>query len=190
MPDSTSATPQRPAEKSNAAFEKQLNELGAQGWQVVGITTKKQLLIAPPQAIILMREVKPTGDASATASLVQMLGDGGRAGRFGSITWTNQGSFETTSCPWKSRSKSARRKPRSRASFAMPRCTSEVGEHALCRVAVAREVDEVEAELARELRRRSPTAHAGVVVVEMCSAGRGRCPSHELHRRETGRTGC
>ena len=26
--------------------EKQLNELGAQGWQVVGITTKKQLLIA------------------------------------------------------------------------------------------------------------------------------------------------
>jgi len=32
------------------------------------------------------------------------------------------------------------------------------------RVAVAREVDELEAELARELRRRSATAHAGVVV--------------------------
>ena len=37
--------------------EQQLNELGAQGWQVVGVTTKKQLLIAPPQAIILMREL-------------------------------------------------------------------------------------------------------------------------------------
>ena len=36
--------------------EKELNILGAKGWQVVGVTTKKQLLIAPPQAIILMRE--------------------------------------------------------------------------------------------------------------------------------------
>lgn len=34
-----------------------LNRLGAEGWQVVGVTTKKQLFIAPPQAIILMREV-------------------------------------------------------------------------------------------------------------------------------------
>ena len=41
--------------------EQQLNELGAQGWQVVGVTTKKQLFIAPPQAIILMRDVEPTG---------------------------------------------------------------------------------------------------------------------------------
>ena len=41
--------------------EEQLNELGAEGWQVVGVTTKKQLFIAPPQAIILMREVEPTG---------------------------------------------------------------------------------------------------------------------------------
>ncbi len=41
--------------------EEQLNELGAQGWQVVGVTTKRQLFIAPPQAIILMREVEPTG---------------------------------------------------------------------------------------------------------------------------------
>jgi len=40
--------------------EEQLNQLGAQGWQVVGVTTKKQLFIAPPQAIILMREVEPT----------------------------------------------------------------------------------------------------------------------------------
>jgi hypothetical protein len=39
--------------------EDQLNELGAQGWQVVGVTTKKQLFIAPPQTIILMREVEP-----------------------------------------------------------------------------------------------------------------------------------
>ena len=37
--------------------EEQLNELGAEGWQVVGVTTKKQMFIAPPQAIILMREV-------------------------------------------------------------------------------------------------------------------------------------
>jgi hypothetical protein len=40
--------------------EELLNELGAQGWQVVGVTTKKQLFIAPPQAIILMREVQPS----------------------------------------------------------------------------------------------------------------------------------
>jgi Domain of unknown function (DUF4177) len=51
--------------------EAQLNQLGAEGWQVVGVTTKKQLLIAPPQAIILMREVQPIGEAHATASLVQ-----------------------------------------------------------------------------------------------------------------------
>jgi Domain of unknown function (DUF4177) len=41
--------------------EEELNELGAEGWQVVGVTTKKQLFIAPPQAIILMREVQPAG---------------------------------------------------------------------------------------------------------------------------------
>lgn len=39
--------------------EEELNELGAQGWRVVGVTTKKQLLIAPPQAVILMRELRP-----------------------------------------------------------------------------------------------------------------------------------
>jgi hypothetical protein len=38
-------------------IEEQLNDLGAQGWRVVGVTTKKQLFIAPPQAIILVREV-------------------------------------------------------------------------------------------------------------------------------------
>ncbi len=37
--------------------EQELNELGAQGWRVVGVTTKRQLFIAPPQAIILMREL-------------------------------------------------------------------------------------------------------------------------------------
>jgi hypothetical protein len=37
-------------------LEDELNELGAEGWRVVGVTTKKQLFIAPPQAIILMRE--------------------------------------------------------------------------------------------------------------------------------------
>ena len=38
--------------------EERLNELGSQGWRVVGVTTKKQLFIAPPQAIILMRELR------------------------------------------------------------------------------------------------------------------------------------
>ena len=38
--------------------EAQLNSLGEQGWKVVGVTTKKQLLIAPPQTIILMRVVE------------------------------------------------------------------------------------------------------------------------------------
>lgn len=52
-------------------IEEQLNELGAEGWQVVGVTTKKQLLIAPPQAIILMREMQQTEEAHATASLVR-----------------------------------------------------------------------------------------------------------------------
>ena len=51
-------------------IEEQLNQLGAQGWRVVGVTTKKQLMIAPPQAIILMREVQPAADAHETASLV------------------------------------------------------------------------------------------------------------------------
>lgn len=41
--------------------ETELNALGAEGWQVVGVTTKKQLLIAPPQAIILMRETERIG---------------------------------------------------------------------------------------------------------------------------------
>ena len=45
-------------------IEAELNELGTDGWQVVGVTTKKQLLIAPPAAIILMREVE-TAAASA-----------------------------------------------------------------------------------------------------------------------------
>jgi hypothetical protein len=40
--------------------EDELNALGAEGWKVVGVTTKKQLFIAPPQAIILMREIDET----------------------------------------------------------------------------------------------------------------------------------
>ena len=54
--------------------EQRLNELGAQGWQVVGVTTKKQLLIAPPQAIILMRDVPTGDDAHETASLAYARG--------------------------------------------------------------------------------------------------------------------
>ena len=38
--------------------EAELNALGDEGWEVVGVTTKKQALIAPPQAIILMRELE------------------------------------------------------------------------------------------------------------------------------------
>jgi hypothetical protein len=41
-------------------LEQELNALGRDGWKVVGVTTKKQLFIAPPQAIILMRTVEPT----------------------------------------------------------------------------------------------------------------------------------
>ena len=41
--------------------EDQLNELGAQGWRVVGVTTKKQLFIAPPQATALRRAADPAG---------------------------------------------------------------------------------------------------------------------------------
>jgi Domain of unknown function (DUF4177) len=51
-------------------IEEELNALGAEGWQVVGVTTKKQLLIAPPQAIILMRELQPAGEALRPATLV------------------------------------------------------------------------------------------------------------------------
>ena len=50
---------------TNKHIEEQLNDLGAQGWQVVGVTTKKQLFIAPPQAIILMREVRPAEQLAA-----------------------------------------------------------------------------------------------------------------------------
>jgi hypothetical protein len=45
--------------------EEELNALGAQGWQVVGVTTKKQALLAPPQAIILMRELEPAAAKAA-----------------------------------------------------------------------------------------------------------------------------
>jgi hypothetical protein len=41
--------------------EAELNALGADGWQVVEVTTRKQLMIAPPQAIILVREIAPAG---------------------------------------------------------------------------------------------------------------------------------
>jgi len=46
-------------------IEVELNELGAEGWQVVGVTTKKQLLIAPPSTIILMRELDPAAARAA-----------------------------------------------------------------------------------------------------------------------------
>ena len=52
-------------------IEQELNRLGAEGWQVVGVTTKKQLFIAPPQAIILMREAQVSSDARARPSLAE-----------------------------------------------------------------------------------------------------------------------
>ena len=52
--------------------ERQLNALGAQGWQVVGVTTKKQLLIAPPKAIILMRELERSDTAHENAAQVRV----------------------------------------------------------------------------------------------------------------------
>ena len=48
-------------------IEAQLNALGGEGWRVVGVTTKKQLFIAPPQAIILMREVEAGESRAAVA---------------------------------------------------------------------------------------------------------------------------
>jgi len=50
---------------TGAQVEDELNALGAEGWRVAGVTTKKQMFIAPPQAIILMREVPIEDDASA-----------------------------------------------------------------------------------------------------------------------------
>jgi hypothetical protein len=46
-------------------LEHDLNALGREGWTVVGVTTKKQLFIAPPQAVILMREVAVAVEAAA-----------------------------------------------------------------------------------------------------------------------------
>ena len=46
-------------------IEARLNELGVAGWQVVGVTTKKQMLIAPPAAIVLMRELEQVAARAA-----------------------------------------------------------------------------------------------------------------------------
>ena len=53
-------------------IEQQLNALGAEGWRVVGVTTKKQLFIAPPQAIILMREAESPLEAGAIPTLAHL----------------------------------------------------------------------------------------------------------------------
>ena len=50
---------------TGAHVEEELNALGVQGWKVVGVTTKKQLFIAPPQRIILMREAQAAGQLAA-----------------------------------------------------------------------------------------------------------------------------
>lgn len=48
-------------------LEEDLNRFGAQGWRVVGVTTKKQVFIAPPAAVILMREVEAARMAPTAA---------------------------------------------------------------------------------------------------------------------------
>ena len=50
---------------TGTTLEYDLNALGRDGWKVVGVTTKKQLFIAPPQAVILMREVGMAVEAAA-----------------------------------------------------------------------------------------------------------------------------
>jgi hypothetical protein len=56
--------------------EARLNQLGAEGWQVVGVTTKKQILIAAPAAIILMRENEPRDEILAPTEHALQLGLG------------------------------------------------------------------------------------------------------------------
>jgi hypothetical protein len=51
--------------------EAKLNSLGKEGWKVVGVTTKKQLVIAPPQAIILMRVVEEAAEVRAAPALAE-----------------------------------------------------------------------------------------------------------------------
>ena len=51
--------------------ETELNELGAEGWQVVGVTTKKQLFICPaggdhPHASCRRKETNNCGDTPGT----------------------------------------------------------------------------------------------------------------------------
>jgi hypothetical protein len=53
-------------------LEAELNALGAEGWRVVGVTTKKQLFIAPPQAIILMRELGEVSDVETHAGALEL----------------------------------------------------------------------------------------------------------------------
>jgi hypothetical protein len=51
--------------------ETELNSLGKEGWKVVGVTTKKQLFIAPPQAIILMRVFEEVAQVHAAPALAE-----------------------------------------------------------------------------------------------------------------------
>jgi Domain of unknown function (DUF4177) len=67
-------------------IEQQLNELGAQGWRVAGVTTKKQLLIAPPQAIILVRELQPASPAGEGRVLDDRSSDRVPVGAIDSVT--------------------------------------------------------------------------------------------------------
>ena len=41
-------------------IEARLNELGTDGWEVVGVTTKKQLLISPPAATPPLGKIFPS----------------------------------------------------------------------------------------------------------------------------------
>ena len=67
-------------------IEEQLNELGAHGWRVVGVTTRKQLFIAPPQAIVLMREVRSASAAAEAGVLDDRSSDRVPVGAIDAVT--------------------------------------------------------------------------------------------------------
>ena len=72
--------------------EEDLNRLGAQGWEVVGVTTKRQLFIAPPQAIILMKyrsEWPQVTQADTAPSLVMKGSSMSRGWRIGATVLRN-----------------------------------------------------------------------------------------------------
>jgi hypothetical protein len=68
-------------------IEDQLNALGEQGWRVVGVTTKKQLFIAPPRrSSSCVRSIQPADRANYFA---RSQGSGPKTGPLPSIRWAS-----------------------------------------------------------------------------------------------------